>query len=760
MKKYSLFSRHTVPSAWLISYVAVSLITVFFNFIAYVKIDGSVERQNERYVSEMLENRRTDIDNFTNLVSNVAIEISQRQTVRKLAFTRDELKDEKMMMVHDVLNDLNVYKKLENEFDGIYIYFYNTDYCISMAGANGADLYYETNIKEYGISKAEWLKLMQDKQSGKYAVLSNGTKDTITYFYSVYSVERFVPFATIAVEADVKKLLNSSSNPSYNGNFYICTEDGDIIGGDAEKNENARKIADEYGIERGVRNFKGGLTMICTESDGNGWKYFYLVDNSVFKKLIRSARADIAFFNFVGILIMLLVAKLLVKFNYNPIRKIIDAIGGNHNARVSEYQELGNKITSVMRENTEVNHRIKSFDSDFVREALLTRLLTETPSEAEKIEILETLKNAGIVFPYAKFAVLLIYIDINLDMFFDGEGDAEGDYRLARVALINILDEVFEGRCKINYCDLNGSLCCIANLDGGQQTEDVVKKLGWVRKLVLENLNINFTVGMSNICSGTDDLGVCFAEASECMKERLYDSAGIICYSDLEKKNHTEYCLTGIKEGQILEYLRSGNANSAIHALDSLFDEKIISKIGSFYAMKSILYNLIIIINRAFGQMGDDINEKISGILQKIDKIENKSDVENLQNDIYSVIEYGCAQNGKEITNRIDILMKKAKEYVDANYADINLSVTAVAQNIDVSLQYLSTNFKKNYKIGLAEYITLVRIEHAKELLTETNISISDIAERVGYVNSRSFFRSFMRIVGTSPKGYRTSEGN
>ena len=89
MKKYSLFSRHTVPSAWLISYVAVSLITVFFNFIAYVKIDGSVERQNERYVSEMLENRRTDIDNFTNLVSNVAIEISQRQTVRRLAFTKD-----------------------------------------------------------------------------------------------------------------------------------------------------------------------------------------------------------------------------------------------------------------------------------------------------------------------------------------------------------------------------------------------------------------------------------------------------------------------------------------------------------------------------------------------------------------------------------------------------------------------------------------------------------------------------------------------
>ena len=189
-----------------------------------------------------------------------------------------------------------------------------------------------------------------------------------------------------------------------------------------------------------------------------------------------------------------------------------------------------------------------------------------------------------------------------------------------------------------------------------------------------------------------------------------------------------------------------------------LLGEKIIGKTGSFYSTKSILYNLMIIVNRAFGQIGSDMNEKIAKILEQIDKIENESDVESLKQSIYSVMEYGCAMSGKEIKNRIDVLMKDAKEYVDKNYADINLSVTAVAQSIDVSLQYLSTNFKKNYSVGLAEYITLVRIDHAKELLTETNLSISDIAEKVGYVNSRSFFRSFMRIAGTSPKGYRNSE--
>ncbi|MDO5310941.1 MAG: hypothetical protein Q4E94_03450, partial [Clostridia bacterium] len=71
---------------WFISYVAVSLITVLFNFIAYTRIDTSVSTQNKHYVMEILGNRKSDIDNLRCLVSNVAIEISQKDKVRKLAF--------------------------------------------------------------------------------------------------------------------------------------------------------------------------------------------------------------------------------------------------------------------------------------------------------------------------------------------------------------------------------------------------------------------------------------------------------------------------------------------------------------------------------------------------------------------------------------------------------------------------------------------------------------------------------------------------
>lgn len=758
MKKRDLFLGQSIAQRWLISYIVVSLITVFFNFAAYLKIDGSVAKQNEGYVKEMLENRKTDIDNFIRLASNVAIDISQKNSVKNLAFMDGELKDEKILLVHNVADDLDVYKKLETEFDNIYIYFYNIDYCVSLSGANYADVYFDTNIKKYGISKAEWLKTMRDKQNGKFASFSNDSQKIITHFYSVYSLERFVPYATIAIEVDCNKLLNSTSNPLYDGSFYLCTEDNTIVGDLGMNLDEIQGIIDEYGIEEGIRPIKNNKTMICVSSDNYNWKYFYLVDNSIFKKTINSARRNILLFNLIGILFMFVVARFVVKQNYNPLGRFIAAINGKQDGTISEYNEMTSKVISVINENKAMNHFVETLDNDFVRESLVTRLLAENLTEDERKKLVDSLKSVGIVFPYKHFSVFLISIDDNLDMFFDDYNDVEENYRLARVAMINIADEVFAGHCRLNYCTMNGALCCIANFKDDITIADLQKDLRWIKNFVTENFNISFTVGISSIHSRIDELAVCFDEALSCMKERLYSSSGIISYNELEEKSYTQFCLSDIKEGQILYHLRNSNPDAAFEIIDVLLNEKMSNGLVSVYSMKSLLYNLVIIITRAFGQNSAEFENRMTGVLRQLDTVSNKSEFEKVKKNIYSLIEYGCKQNVREITNRIDFLMKKAKEYVEENYSDINLSVTGVAQNIDVSLQYLSTNFKKNYKIGLAEYITNVRIEKAKELLVKTNKPISVIAEEVGYVNSRSFFRSFMKVVGTSPKGYRISE--
>ncbi|MDO5310903.1 MAG: helix-turn-helix transcriptional regulator, partial [Clostridia bacterium] len=673
----------------------------------------------------------------------------------KLAFMEGDVNGANYMNVYDIMRELEVYKKLENEFDNIYIYFYNSDYCISLNSAYVSDVYYETNINSLGITKGEWIKSMLDNQDGKFAVFSSENEQRVTYFYSVYGTERFVPYATIAIEIDGSKFLNNPNHPAYNKNFYIYDGNGIFLADDESKMEIAQLIVDKYGVENGIRSFREDMTMIAADSDDSGWKYFYLVDKSVFVKSVNTARLTIAILNLIGICIMLLVALFLVRFNYNPIKNILNIFGGGHKGYESEFQYIQDRISSVISESREINRRVKSIDNDLVREAVLSRLMSENLSDAERDKMIETLVNVGVLFPHDNFAVMLIYIEINLDMFFDNIGDAEENYRMARVAIINVFDELLAVDCNIYYCNLNGSLCCVTNLKNGEDIDGMVEKIKWIQRFAKENFNIDFMVGISNAHSEIEELGICLGEATECVKERFYHSGGVICYNELETGRKTEYCLPNLMEEQLVDFLRNGNLKGVFGILDGLFDYKTVNTVNSVHALKCILYNLVIVINRAFGDSDKFDYENVAELVKMIEELEYNSDIDSIRSKLYLIIENGCAQSGRETTDKMETMLEKAKAFVDEQYMDINMSVTAVAQHMDVSLQYMSTNFKKRYRIGLAEYITLVRIEHAKELLTENNMTIAAIAESVGYVNARSFFRSFMRIVGTSPKEYR-----
>ncbi len=755
MNKNRIFFRWRVSTIWFVSYIVVSLIAVLFNFFAYIRIDNSVTEQNEYYVREILEQSRSDVDNLRKLISNVAIEISQKDFIRELAFSKENIQGDNYINAVNAMRELEVYKKLENEFDNIYVYFYHSDFCVSLNSAYSADLFYEVNIKPYGLTKAEWLKSMTDNQNGKFAVYSSGEKQKVTYFFSVYGTERFVPYATVAVEADGNKFLNISKDESYNGNLFIYDNEKILLARNDEKKETAQKIIDEIGINNGVKSVNDNLVMISIDSEDNEWKYFYLVDKNMFKKTVNNARLTIVAFNLVGILIMLMVAFFLVRINYNPIKKVIDIFGGTKKKNESEFQYIQSKISSVINENLEIRHRIDRIDNDYVRDAVLSRLMSERLSGTEREKMLDTLVNVGVVFPYNNFAVMLFYIDINLDMFFDNSRNEEENYRLARVAIINVVDEILADKCKINYCNLNGGLCGVVNLKNGSDINDITEKIKWIQEFMVKNLNVDFMVGISNVYSDINELGFCLNEAVECVKERLYHENRVICYKELEQMQNTEYGLPGIVEEQLMDFLSNGNSKAALKIVYEQLDYNATDRVKSIHSLKSIAYNLIIVINRAFGSIKSFDSENVIPIVKMIENLESDYDVDNLYRKFCEIIESTCEQKSIEITKKIDIVSENAKNFVDEQYMDINLSATAVAQHVQVSLQYLSTNFKKRYRIGLSEYITLVRMEHAKEILVNTNIPIADVAQRVGYVNPRSFFRSFMRSVGTSPKEYR-----
>jgi YesN/AraC family two-component response regulator len=99
-------------------------------------------------------------------------------------------------------------------------------------------------------------------------------------------------------------------------------------------------------------------------------------------------------------------------------------------------------------------------------------------------------------------------------------------------------------------------------------------------------------------------------------------------------------------------------------------------------------------------------------------------------------------------------VLKRALDYIDNNYAKEDLMIKDVAQYAYVSSSYLSIILKKEMGITFIEYLTKVRMEHAKKLLEQTNMKHYEIAEACGYPNSTYFSTIFKRFYGVSPSGY------
>lgn len=93
--------------------------------------------------------------------------------------------------------------------------------------------------------------------------------------------------------------------------------------------------------------------------------------------------------------------------------------------------------------------------------------------------------------------------------------------------------------------------------------------------------------------------------------------------------------------------------------------------------------------------------------------------------------------------------------YIESKYADPDFSLKQMAQRYSMSVAQLSGYFKRETATTLNDYISSLKMEKAKQLLTRSSMSVNDIGMSVGYVNCNSFVRRFKQLVGMTPGEYR-----
>jgi len=147
-----------------------------------------------------------------------------------------------------------------------------------------------------------------------------------------------------------------------------------------------------------------------------------------------------------------------------------------------------------------------------------------------------------------------------------------------------------------------------------------------------------------------------------------------------------------------------------------------------------------------FQLMGE---EQLFGHIRSLETIDESQKL--VTECIRVVLDYHNTKKSKN-DNRV---VKKAIEYVDQNFCDPDISLTAVAEVVFSNESYLSRVIKKELGQSLIEYVTKKRIDESIRLMNTTDMKVYEIAEQVGFRDPHYFSICFKKQLGLTVKEYR-----
>lgn len=172
-------------------------------------------------------------------------------------------------------------------------------------------------------------------------------------------------------------------------------------------------------------------------------------------------------------------------------------------------------------------------------------------------------------------------------------------------------------------------------------------------------------------------------------------------------------------------------------------------------AVKAAITEILMTTMRVFGaEYGsvDSVHERFQDTLQGLYNARSVREYCDLLDKNCRLL---CEQVRQKNASRNNRIMEVARAYMEQN-SDREVTLEEVASRVYLSKWYFSKLFKKEVGQNFNEYMNRLRIERAKKLLRdEPHLKNYEIAERLGFSNTRYFAQLFKSMTGTTPTEFR-----
>jgi AraC-like DNA-binding protein len=572
------------------------------------------------------------------------------------------------------------------------------------------------------------------------------------------------PYGAIMYLIDEQALQRMVANVHHHNEGYFYILDGDLrplfSTSSDRMNLDKRAIFQDMRMKRqegtvsDVSIGNQSYSVMQLSSNHNQWAYVDVIPTEQIMSKVQHIRSIYRYSIAVILLLGLLLSFTLADKNYQLLRKLVQITRDQQfaqPAKIGGTDEIAILSTTIhhaasVREELKVKLRSRK---GLVREQLLASLLRGASDRTMKTTEPD---DGGVQWPYSAFVVVLFCIDgyAKFTRTYD-----PATQQLLTFSIINVTEELSMDWGVGYGLDLGDGrgVALLLNLKEGCRQEDAGELAERARTFFRQNYPFTLTVGIGNLYARPEDLHLSYTEAQEAMTYRFILGADQLIYRreatrhDAEQAMKPKYPVE--LEEQLARDIKQGRADLADGTMEAMF--RYAREHASPEEARRIGYSTIHVVVKTLEELdldGASVNQ-IRVLMQEAESVD----------ELHRELSRYCAALCDSIANRKESknfeLRDKVLDYVRDNYRDSSLTLEGIAEEFRLSPSYLTRFMKNQTGYSLIQYLDMLRMNHAKELLHGGELTIRRILDEVGYVNETNFIRKFKKLEGITPAQYR-----
>lgn len=457
----------------------------------------------------------------------------------------------------------------------------------------------------------------------------------------------------------------------------------------------------------------------------------------VFYRQLYQTRRNILLAALVILALSVSVAFLMSRRAYSPLRRLMRGISmPAAGAADNEFDLIQTHMDTVARRNSELGQQLIR-QQPMVMEACLTKLLQGKLASPAEMDF--HLRCAGIDLSGRMSFALLIGIQ--------GGPAAECDAQLdcLRLRLRGPLPG--GGHAYAPDSDVDGLAAVLVVCPPAWESDPRAALAQGLLTPLAPQPPLRLLAGAGCLCRDPMQLHDSCMEALAVVREFLPGSdASFACYDQAACQPH-RLSFPSLDCALLTQSLRQADALMARKALNKIMD--VIRRTESFLYAQCLCFDVINNVLRTIQALQPQFSSP------QIHALCAFHTTEEFQRGIVQLIDAFCQSYGDIRESRTSKMREELIDYVAKHVFQYDFGLDQIADAFHLSQSYLSRFYKQETGYTFTQYVTNLRLDRAKRLLTETELPLKDIVARVGYIDTASFVRKFKSCEGVTPGQFR-----